>query len=51
MDQHVPPPARPGVIVGTDGSATALRAVAWAATEARLRGTGLSIVHAAPYAD
>jgi nucleotide-binding universal stress UspA family protein len=51
MDQHVPPPADAGVIVGTDGSSTALRAVAWAATEARLRGTGLSIVHAAPYAD
>lgn len=51
MDQHVPPPERPGVIVGTDGSATALRAVAWAATEARLRGTGLLVVHAAPYAD
>jgi nucleotide-binding universal stress UspA family protein len=51
MDTHVPPPARAGVIVGTDGSSTALRAVAWAATEARLRGTGLSIVHAAPYAD
>jgi nucleotide-binding universal stress UspA family protein len=51
MDQHTPVPVRAGVIVGTDGSATALRAVAWAATEARLRGTGLSIVHAAPYAD
>ncbi|SHK75185.1 Nucleotide-binding universal stress protein, UspA family [Pseudonocardia thermophila] len=49
--QHVPPSARPGVIVGTDGSTTALRAVAWAAAEAKLRGAGLLIVHAAPYAD
>jgi nucleotide-binding universal stress UspA family protein len=43
--------ARPEVVVGTDGSATALRAVAWAATEARLRGRELRIVHVAPYAD
>ena len=49
--QHVPPSARPGGIVGTDGSTTALRAVAWAAAEAKLRGAGLLIVHAAPYAD
>lgn len=39
----------PEVVVGTDGTATALRAVAWAATEARLRGLPLRIVHAAPY--
>jgi nucleotide-binding universal stress UspA family protein len=37
------------VVVGTDGTDTALRAVAWAVTEARLRGAGLRIVHAAPY--
>ncbi|WP_300007550.1 universal stress protein [Pseudonocardia sp.] len=40
----------PGVVVGTDGTAMALRAVAWAATEARVRGVPLLIVHAAPYA-
>jgi nucleotide-binding universal stress UspA family protein len=39
------------LVVGTDGSATALRAVAWAATEARLRDRVLRIVHVAPYAD
>lgn len=38
------------VIVGTDGTHTAARAIAWAATEARLRGGPLRIVHAAPYA-
>lgn len=43
--------ARAEVVVGADGSAPALRAVAWAATEARLRGRALRIVHAAPYAD
>jgi len=37
------------VVVGTDGTGTALRAVAWAASEARLRGVPLRIVHAAPY--
>ena len=37
------------VVVGTDGTEAALRAVAWAATEARLRGVPLRIVHAAPY--
>jgi nucleotide-binding universal stress UspA family protein len=39
-----------GVVVGADGTETALRAVAWAATEARVRGVTLRIVHAAPYA-
>lgn len=39
-----------GVVVGADGTETALRAVAWAATEARVRGLALRIVHAAPYA-
>lgn len=38
------------VTVGTDGTETAARAIAWAATEARLRGVPLRIVHAAPYA-
>lgn len=38
------------IVVGVDGTATALRAVAWAATEARMRRLPLRIVHAAPYA-
>lgn len=38
------------VVVGTDGTEIAARAVAWAATEARLRGVPLRILHAAPYA-
>lgn len=38
------------VVVGVDGTRTALDAVRWAATEARLRGVPLQIVHAAPYA-
>jgi nucleotide-binding universal stress UspA family protein len=37
------------VVVGVDGTATALRAVGWAASEARLRERPLRIVHAAPY--
>jgi len=37
------------IVVGVDGTSTALRAVQWAAAEARLRGTGLQILHAAPY--
>jgi nucleotide-binding universal stress UspA family protein len=39
-----------GVVVGVDGTATGLRAAAWAAAEARARGVALRIVHAAPYA-
>ncbi|MFE5977579.1 universal stress protein [Streptomyces sp. NPDC056460] len=39
-------PRRGRVLVGVDGSASALRAVDAAAREARLRGTGLSVVHA-----
>jgi nucleotide-binding universal stress UspA family protein len=39
-----------GVVVGVDGTDTGLRAVRWAATEARARRTSLLIVHAAPYA-
>jgi nucleotide-binding universal stress UspA family protein len=38
------------VVVGVDGTRIALDAVRWAATDARLRGLPLQIVHAAPYA-
>jgi nucleotide-binding universal stress UspA family protein len=38
------------VVVGTDGSDTALHAVEWAVVEAGRRGRQLRIVHAAPYA-
>ena len=37
------------IVVGVDGTTTALRAVAWAAEEARLRQRPLRIVNAAPY--
>jgi nucleotide-binding universal stress UspA family protein len=37
------------IIVGVDGTTTGLRAVAWAAKEALLRGRPLRLVHAAPY--
>jgi nucleotide-binding universal stress UspA family protein len=37
------------IVVGVDGTAIALRAVAWAAAEARLRERPLRLVHAAPY--
>lgn len=40
----------PAVVVGVDGTRTALDAVRWAAAEARLRRLPLRIVHAAPYA-
>lgn len=40
----------PGLVVGVNGSGTALRAVRWAAAEARRRRVPLRIVHAAPYA-
>jgi nucleotide-binding universal stress UspA family protein len=43
-------PARKSVVVGVDGTETALWAVAWAAAEAELRDRPLCIVHAAPYA-
>ncbi len=46
-EQHIPD--APEVVVGADGTETALRAVVWAATEARLRDRPLRIVHAAPY--
>jgi len=37
------------IVVGVDGTTTGLRAVAWAAKEAILRGRPLRLVHAAPY--
>jgi nucleotide-binding universal stress UspA family protein len=37
------------IVVGVDGTTTALRAVAWAAKEAVLRRRPLRLVHAAPY--
>src|SRR5690348_12626064 len=37
------------VVLGVDGTRTALDAVRWAAREAHLRATALQIVHAAPY--
>ena len=40
----------PGVVVGVNGSGTALRAVRWAAAEAHRRRVPLRIVHGAPYA-
>ncbi|MHA6794219.1 universal stress protein [Pseudonocardia bannensis] len=43
-------PHEPPVVVGVNGTQTALRAVLWAAHEARLRRAPLRIVHAAPYA-
>jgi nucleotide-binding universal stress UspA family protein len=39
-----------GVVVGVDGTRTALDAVRWAVAEARLRGLPVQILHAAPYA-
>ncbi len=48
MDENTA--AEPGVTVGVDGTATALRAVGWATVEAAVRGVPLTIVHAAPYA-
>ena len=40
----------PCVVVGVNGSGTALRAVRWAVAEAHRRRVPLRIVHAAPYA-
>jgi nucleotide-binding universal stress UspA family protein len=40
----------PTIVVGVDGTSTALRAVEWAVAEARLRGVAMEILHAAPYA-
>jgi nucleotide-binding universal stress UspA family protein len=42
-------PTTDRVVVGVDGTRTALDAVRWAAREAHLRGSALQIVHAAPY--
>jgi nucleotide-binding universal stress UspA family protein len=52
MNTNIHPNAGAGadIVVGVDGTSTALRAVQWAAAEARLRGTRLQILHAAPYA-
>jgi nucleotide-binding universal stress UspA family protein len=38
--------ARPAIVVGIDGSTSALQATRWAATEAALRGLPLRLVHA-----
>lgn len=40
----------PSVVVGVNGSGTAVHAVRWAAAEARRRRAPLRIVHAAPHA-
>lgn len=45
-----PAAAGPAVLVGVDGTETALHAVEWAAAEARLRHAPLRIVHVAPTA-
>lgn len=50
MDGNTRTAAGPDVVVGVDGTATALNAVGWAATEARARRRPLRILHAAPYA-
>jgi nucleotide-binding universal stress UspA family protein len=39
----------PRIVVGVDGSAPSLQALAWAATEARLRGARLEVLHATFY--
>ena len=51
MDERTESSAPAEVVVGTDGTPHSLRAVAWAATEARLRGRALRIVHVASYTD
>lgn len=35
----------PRIVVGVDGSAASMRALAWAAAEAELRGAALEVVH------
>ena len=47
MSSRTPEPC---VVVGVNGSGTALRAVRWAAAEAHRRRAPLRIVHATPYA-
>ncbi|MGQ0483167.1 MAG: universal stress protein [Pseudonocardia sp.] len=44
------PTAGQAVVVGVDGSRSALAAVRWAADEALARGVSLVVLHAAPYA-
>ncbi len=39
----------PRIVVGVDGSSPSIEALAWAATEARLRGARLEILHASFY--
>ena len=36
---------RPRLVVGVDGSAPSMRALAWAAAEAQLRGADLHVIH------
>lgn len=38
----------PGVVVGTDGSGNALRALRWAVDEARMRGTNVTVLAVVP---
>lgn len=48
--QEVPDaPPQQEIVVGVDGSESALQAVRWAARQAKRRGARLRIVHAAPY--
>ena len=48
MDTTIP---ADGVVVGVDGTRTALAAVRWAAHEAERRSCPLHLLHAAPYAE
>lgn len=49
MNGTITEPAGRRVVVGVDGSDTALCAVEWAVREAQRRGAGLHILHGAPY--
>lgn len=49
MSGTITGPADRRVVVGVDGSGTALHAVDWAVHEAGRQGVGLHLVHAAPY--
>jgi nucleotide-binding universal stress UspA family protein len=42
---HNPSFMKSRIVVGVDGSPLSMRALAWAAEEARLRGAGLEVVH------
>lgn len=46
IDQNSQEVIRPRIVVGVDGSPPSMRALAWAAAEAQLRGAILLIVHA-----